>query len=112
MHISQGSAKRAKGMPRHRYWLCYELGLRSNPDEFYRWLDENDAKECCEGCATFISMSSRNQIGRKLKRLVDSDVRIYLIAFKEGGRFVSGKRRVAPWAGYAAAAIQSEENER
>jgi hypothetical protein len=94
-----------------RFWLCYDLGLRGRPDALYRWLDEHNAKECGESCATFESDKTRDQLARTFKHLAPPDGRLYLIEIKKGGKFIAGKRRVAPWAGYAAAAQSSDEIE-
>ena len=84
-----------------RYWVSYDLGLRGNYDELYAWLDSQEAKECGESCATFVSSKSREEIARKIKKRVGKNARVYLIAMKQGGKFIIGRRRAAPWAGFA-----------
>ena len=95
-----------------RYWICYDLGLQGNYEELFYWLDKHDARECGESAATFVSKKSRNQIIREVQRVVKPGKRAYLITRHEGGRFVVGKRRAAPWAGYAETEIQSDEVEK
>ena len=91
-----------------RYWVCYDLGIRGNYDEVYAWLDGLGAKECGESIATFVSDMSREQITRELKKLVGSSARVYLTTIKGGGKFIIGRRRPAPWAGYAVTELDSE----
>ena len=102
-----------------RYWVSFDLGLRGNYDDLYGWLDSQGAKDCGDGVATFVSNKSREQIIRELKNLARpanlSEVsghrtaaRIYLITRKEGGKFIVGKRRAAPWTGYAVTEQESE----
>jgi hypothetical protein len=91
-----------------RYWVSYDLGLRGKYDELYAWLDGLGAKECGDSAATFVSDKSRDQITRELKRIVGSKGRVYLITTKEGGKFITGKRRAAPWAGFAVTETESE----
>ena len=99
-----------------RYWLSFDLGLRGNYDELYAWLDSHKAKECGDGVATFVYEKTRDQVARELKRIVGAKARVYLISKKEGGqgligKFVIGKRRAAPWSGYAVTELDSEEIE-
>lgn len=91
-----------------RYWLSYDLGLRGKYEELYAWLDGQKAKECGDNVATFVSDKTREQITRELKRIVGPAARVYLITMKEGGKFIIGKRRAAPWAGYAVTELDSE----
>lgn len=91
-----------------RYWVSYDLGLRGNYDELYAWLDKLEAKECGDSVATFVSGKSREQVIRELKKVVGPGKRVYLITMKQGGKFVVGKRRAAPWSGYAVTELDSE----
>lgn len=86
-----------------RYWISYDLGLRGDYDQIYAWLDKNRARECGDSVATFSSTKTRDQIAAEISHLVDPNrkPRIYIISRKEGGKFIVGKRRVAPWTGYA-----------
>ena len=101
-----------------RYWVSFDLGLRGNYEELYAWLDSQGAKECGDGVASFVSNKSREQIISELKKLEQPPIkslpgsrttaRIYLITMKEGGKFIVGKRRAAPWTGYAPTEQESE----
>lgn len=91
-----------------RYWVSFDLGLRGNFEELYAWLDSLGAKECGDSVATFVSKKSREQMARELKKVVSPGVRVYLITMKDGGKFIIGKRRAAPWSGYAVTELGSE----
>jgi hypothetical protein len=73
--------------------------------------DKQQAKECGENVATFRSEKSRDQIAKELRGILDLQrgPRIYIIGLQEGGRFFFGKRKVAPWAGYAQTSVDSDE---
>lgn len=88
-----------------RYWISYDLGLQGEYDQLYAWLDGNGAKECGDSVATFQSKLSREEIVKELSRVLNPkrNARIYIITMKNGGKFVFGKRKVAPWTGYAQA---------
>ena len=93
-----------------RYWLSVDLGFLSDHERLYEWLDSNEAKECGENVATFLSKKTRSQIVKEVLGLVDKDCRLYLIDMKSGGRFIQGKRkRKAPWDGYAGVVVDVED---
>lgn len=92
-----------------RYWLSFDLGLRGRYEELYEWLDSMGAKECGDSVATFRSDKTREQIAQELSHLLDKNSRIYIISLDHGGKFILGKRKVAPWAGYAERVVESEE---
>ncbi len=98
-------------MKQQRYWLSFDLGLRGNYEELYEWLDDLDAKECGDSVATFLSAKSREQIADELSNLLGSDkkARVYIINMNQGGKFILGKRKVAPWVGYSRQAVETEE---
>ena len=94
-----------------RYWLSFDLGLSGEYTDLYAWLDRQGAKECGDGVATFKSAKSRETIKSELARFLSPkrNPRIYLIAFHQGGRFIFGRRKVAPWTGYGQASLDSGE---
>ena len=96
-----------------RYWISYDLGLRGNYDQLYAWLDKQSARECGDSVATFLSDKTRDQVTRELSRVVDLDrnPRIYIINMKQGGKFIFGKRKPAPWTGYAQVLDSGEERD-
>lgn len=93
-------------------WITYDLGLRGNYARLYEWLDSKNARECGDSCA-FIKYASTNSVREDLKNELtellgeDSGARIYLIykdlsVDKYKGAYILGRRKAAPWAGYAA----------
>jgi hypothetical protein len=94
---------------RKRYWLSFDLGLRGDYGELYAWLDHQEANECGDGVAAFKSEKSRDTIKTELGRFLDvnRNPRIYLITMHEGGRFLFGRRKVAPWTGFAQTSTDS-----
>jgi hypothetical protein len=94
-----------------RYWISYDLGLRGNYDQLYAWLDLNNARECGDSVATFVSIKTREQVAKELSKIVDLDrnPRIYIITMKHGGKFIIGKRKPASWTGYAQVLESGEE---
>jgi len=99
----------------NRYWLSFDLGLRGNYESLYEWLDRLNARECGESVATFTCSKTPDQIKRELSRLLGSSARVYLVARSNKGayvgRFVLGKRKRAPWEGYAAATAELDQEE-
>lgn len=92
-----------------RYWLSFDLGLRGNYESLYAWLDANEAKECGDNVATFKIEKTRDQIKDELSKILDEKARIYLID-RKSGLFILGRRKLAaPWAGYAEAVVEVEE---
>jgi hypothetical protein len=85
-----------------RYWISFDLGLRGEYEPLYAWLDRQQARECGTNLATFLSDKTRSKIAKELTQILDMDrkPRIYIINMREGGKFVIGKRTVAPWTGY------------
>ncbi len=96
-----------------RYWISYDLGLRGNYDQLYAWLDKNNARECGDSVATFLSDKTREQLTKELSRVVDLDKspRIYMITMKQGGKFIFGRRKPALWTGYAQVLDSGEERD-
>src|ERR1700732_3512768 len=94
-----------------RYWLSFDLGLSGDYTSLCAWLDHQQAKECGDGVATFKSDKGRQKIKSELAQMlnVKRNPRIYLISMHEGGRFIFGKRKVAPWTGYAQTSMDSGE---
>lgn len=118
-----------------RYWISYDLGLRGNYDQLYAWLDKQGARECGDSVATFLSKKTRAEIVKDLANVLDlsgeqkstgsrgtsallygekpigQSPRIYIITMKEGGKFVFGRRKPAPWTGYAQVLDSGEERD-
>jgi len=96
-------------MAPQRYWVCFDLGLQGKYDELYAWLDQNGARECGDSVATFRSEKNRDTIKQEISQLLNDkrEPRIYLISLHEGGKFIIGRRKVAPWTGYAQTSMDS-----
>ncbi len=92
-----------------RYWLSFDLGLQGNYEALYVWLDNLRAKECGDGVATFESEKTREQLADELSEILEKKARIYIINMKQGGKFILGKRKVAPWLGFAESTLETEE---
>ena len=103
-----------------RYWISFDLGLQGNYEDLYAWLDRQDykdkgdrqgAKECGDNVATFVSDKSRNAIEKEVIANLGGqrNARIYIVTMAGGGKFVLGKRKFAPWKGYAEVASDSGE---
>jgi hypothetical protein len=102
-----------------RYWLCYDFGFQGPYELLFAWLDKVGATECGENAATFKSDKTREQIIKQLSPIIKKgctdggspitsiQCRIYLISMEQGGRFIFGKRKVAPWHGYAKSTLDS-----
>lgn len=91
-----------------RYWLSYDTKMSRGDDELFQWLDRMGAKECGEASATFTSDKTVEQIKQELAGILEKHTRIYL-NYSQGdggekkrrGKFIFGRRKIPPWAGYA-----------
>lgn len=110
-------------MPKKLFWLSYDLGLKGDYTSLYMWLDEMNAKECGNSVASFWFEYENNyleELERSLKDAIDlsKNDRFYLIwrqnnegKSKVKGRFIIGKRKPAPWEGYAEGFEDSTDEE-
>lgn len=105
-----------------RFWLSYDFGIDGDYDGLYGWLDEIKAVECGEGTASFqieigaakdVSGSVLRKIRQQPTKLRARD-RLYLVWIGERGKvkgkFIHGKRRRAPWSGYAVEGAEETED--
>ncbi len=92
-----------------RYWISFDLGLMGNYNRVYEWLDSLDAQECGPGVATILSTKTRDQLAAEIGRIFKGvpRARAYIITMKQGGRFVAGGRKAAPWEGFAVSTADS-----
>lgn len=90
-------------------WLSYDLGIRGNYEGLYSWLDDREAKECGDSVASLWFSSEKGDFPEVLKTELEEEIeldkhsRIYVVWRENGklkGRFLFGKRKRAPWAGY------------
>ena len=94
---------------RHFVWLSFDLGIQGDYEGMYAWLAGKQAKECGDSLACFWYEHPGELLAdlhRDLEGAVELDAksRVYVVQLVEGrmkGRFISGHRRPAPWAGYA-----------
>ncbi len=95
-----------------RIWISYDLGIDGDYDGLYRWLDAHEAVECCDSCASLLWGNATEGVDYSIKRDLKKFVklrnrdRIYLIfqdsQNKRKGEFiVGGRKKSAPWTGYA-----------
>ncbi len=95
------------------FWLSYDLGLKGDYNSLYTWLDTFNAKECGNSVASFWFEYDTNYLEELKSSLEDAieigkNDRFYIIwrSVKDGkasirGKFIFGKRKPAPWEGYA-----------
>lgn len=91
-------------------WLSYDLGIDGDYESLYYWLDSHEAKECGDNIAAFY-FKKQEDILLEIKDSIEKSVnmrdkdRIYIVYKKNdgkyAGKFIFGKRKSAPWDGYA-----------
>lgn len=101
-------------------WISYDLGVKGDYKNLYRWLDNFNAVECGNNLA-LIKLESPNgeTLPDYIKREIGDAVtisnndRIYIIwKNQEGltkGRFIFGKRKASPWIGYGDSASDEDD---
>ncbi|NQS98657.1 MAG: hypothetical protein HQ591_09395 [candidate division Zixibacteria bacterium] len=92
--------------------ISFDLGIQGDYEDMYSWLDKYKAIECGDGVAILTFEYNEDIAGElleELERNVDfkNKDRIFML-FKDRneklkGRFIIGKRKRAPWSGYALA---------
>lgn len=92
-------------------WISYDLGVKGDYANLYRWLDNSDAVECGDSVACIRlevpqDISPADFVKDELDEIVTfakSD-RVYVIWRHHDeqikGRFIFGKRKASPWQGY------------
>ncbi len=97
-------------------WLSFDLGVRGDFEGMYQFLDVHEAKECGDSVGAFSYEYKKDLLAELTKELKDSITfdkrsRVYVIypagKGKYMGKFIVGKRKAPPWAGYG----PSDENE-
>jgi len=102
-------------------WISYDLGIDGDYESLYHWLDSKSARECGDNIAVLsyeYSNSLLSDIKRDLKKSVglrDKD-RVYIIYRDKKtkllkGKFIVGKRKLAPWKGYSGVISEDIEDE-
>ena len=105
-------------------WLAFDLGVKGDYEALYEWLDAHSAVECTENVARFSYEYTDDLVGELKQHLAtaldigvdDRRSRIYLIRPDEEtgrpkGRWLFGKRKRGPWAGYRPASAEDETDE-
>lgn len=103
-----------------RFWMSYDLGIDGDYDGLYSALDSLNAVECGDSTCSFELDTGKKDLPaavlafvKKHAKLRTKD-RLYLIWRKDNGsvtgRFIAGKRRRAPWAGYAVQSLGETED--
>jgi hypothetical protein len=108
-------------MRKKAVWLVYDFGLGADYEGLYTWLDSSEAVECGNGVA-FFNLDYSNDFLIELKQKIEENVkiqkndRIYIIyrdsvSKRMKGKFLFGKRKRNPWAGYAVSKGGEEEED-
>lgn len=105
-------------MPSKHIWLVYDLSFGGDYDSLFTFLDQNMATECGDGVAYFEYEYSDNLI-EDLQRELNSVFRpgkdrAYIMYNNNGkmlGKWIFGKRKKAPWSGYALGDADSADDE-
>ncbi|MGO9257700.1 MAG: hypothetical protein ACLQU1_15515 [Bryobacteraceae bacterium] len=103
---------------KHLVWVSFDLGIRGDYEGLYAWLDSHKAIECGDSLACLWYEHPGDLVQdmtRDLNASVNLDAkrsRIYVVRLVEDkmkGSFIFGRRRTAPWAGFAATGEQVED---
>ena len=101
-------------------WISYDLGPNGDYESLYYWLDQNNARECGDSIAA-LKYEYEDNLLEELKDDLKENVelkerdRIYLVYKHENdkyiGKFIFGRRKPAPWEGYAEKFEEETEDE-
>lgn len=90
-------------------WISFDLGIKSDYDGLYAWLDNKNAKECGNNLAVLkVELNQLSSIKEEVKQDLEGVSfgkrdRVYII-WREGkkvkGSFIIGGRKSSPWQGY------------
>jgi len=98
-------------------WISYDLGVRGDYEGIYTFLDTYDARECDDSIAV-LSFEYEDDLIAELKAEIQKYVdlqprsRVYVFSRDDKrykGRFIFGRRKRAPWAGYAGRESEEED---
>ena len=91
------------------FWLSYDLWPSGDYEGLYSWLDNRGARECGSSVALVRNYEFERDLSEELEADIRGTValnrrsRIYVIWRNNGkmrGRYLVGKRRIAPWTGF------------
>jgi hypothetical protein len=90
-------------------WLSFDLGVKGDYENLFKWLDEREAKECGDNMA-YLHFEGKGDVFSEVRDSLYISVkmndasRFYLIATGEDGKisgsFIIGGRKSPPWTGY------------
>ena len=101
-------------------WLTFDLGVRGDFEGMYQFLDSHGAKECGDSVGAFPFDYKKDLIAELTKSIneyvtFNKRSRVYVICLKGGGkytgRFIVGRRKSPPWAGYSVVSGDKEEED-
>ncbi|MGA2192968.1 MAG: hypothetical protein ABSG42_06295 [Nitrospirota bacterium] len=102
-------------------WLSFDLGFKGDYDTLYAWLDSKRAKECGDSVAFFTYSFKKNlkdELKKEIRKIININTnpraRAYIVYLDSGdikGSFIIGKRKAAPWEGYAPSEGEEEMDE-
>ncbi|HUT97619.1 MAG TPA: hypothetical protein VM054_00925 [bacterium] len=107
-------------MEKQRIWLSYDLGIEGDYESMYFWLDSHEARECGDSVASFVYIF-RHDLIEEIKSDLEANVnlrkkdRVYIIFYDtvkkslRGGFIFGGRKRHAPWFGYAIRTTPEED---
>lgn len=100
-------------MKKQSIWISYDLGIKGDYPNLYKWLDLHKAKECGNSVAHFsydYNTDILSELAKDLKDNIDFNPgdRIYAVAKVQidgndtfAGKYIIGNRKSNPWEGYA-----------
>lgn len=101
-------------------WISYDLGVTGDYEGLYTWLDTWGAIECGDSLACITAYDVRKDLLTELRDDIQQNVRtdkrtrIYVVREEDGrpkGKFLIGRRKSAPWGGYAPTRETGAEDE-
>jgi hypothetical protein len=99
-------------------WLSFDLGVRGDFEGMYEFLDSHQAKECGDSVSAFLFEYKKDLLSELAKELrasvtIDKRSRVYVVYTvgqgKTRGKFIIGKRKSPPWAGYSPSGEDEED---
>jgi len=99
-------------------WMSFDLGVRGDFEGMYGFLDAHNAKECGDSVGVFWYEYKKDLIGDLKKDLqasmsLDRRSRVYVVyqssKGKHIGKFIIGKRKAPPWAGFGPSEGEEED---
>jgi hypothetical protein len=96
---------------RNLIWLSFDMGVQGDYEGLYAFLDDVEAVECGDNVAVFrytykkdLLKELRDELSKSIE--IDKRTRMYVIRLEGGlmkGKFIFGRRKNSPWAGFGSA---------